>query len=184
MDGKILIATAWWPKKTRWFQQYSQGVSELLKIPYETEFFITTKFHDSKFGSNFLAIKQCIDWAITHDFTHVLILDADIILESDKFIKMMDADKDILLTGRGSGEGLHILSDTKESAKIGWGCSLIKTNVFRRVALEYTGDFLSPDRMWIKKARLSGYQIWCHFDVVPTILEDSKNIPMSAYPIR
>jgi len=180
-ENKILIATAWWPKKTKYFQEYSQGICELLKAPCETEFFITTKFHDSKFGSNFLAISQCIDWALANNFTHVLILDADVILKSNEFIKMILSDKDILLTGRGHGEGLQKLPDTRESASIGWGCSLIKTVVFRNVPLQYTGDWLTPDRMWIKKARLNGYQIWCHFDIVPNILEESKNIPMSAY---
>jgi hypothetical protein len=179
--NKILISTAWWPNKTKYFDKYSNGVSELLKTKYDVELFITTKFHDSKYGSNFLAIKQCVDWALIYGFSHILILDADIVLNKNDFIKMINANKEILLVGRGSGEGLKRLPDTNDLSRIGWGCSLIKTTVFNRVSMEYTGDFLTPDRMWIKKARLNGYTIWCDFDIIPAILEKSSEFPMLAY---
>ncbi len=177
---KVLIATAWWPTKSKYFEEYSKGVVGLQKAKIETELFITTQFHDSKFGSNFLAVKQCVTWAIKNKFTHILILDADITLSPENFIKMIKSNKDILLAGRGSGDGLCLMNNNTND-RIGWGCSLIKTEVFENVKLEYSGDFLTPDRLWLKKAKIFGYKVWCHFGVVPKILEESTNFPMSAF---
>ena len=170
MENNILIATAWWPTKTKHFEKYYKGVIGLLNSPENVELFITTKFHCSKFGSNFKAIEQCVNWAIENSFSHVLILDADVILSSKDFISLIEADKYILLAGRMQGEGITTIQSDSELNKIGWGCSLIKTNVFRKIKLEYVGDFLTPDRMWFKKARLGGYDICCHNEVIPNIL--------------
>lgn len=183
MLPRVLIATAFWPLKTPFFESYSKGIVELLKTEKaQTQFFITTSLKDSKYSSNVSALQQAEKWAITHEFDYLLIVDADIIVKRSDFELMLEVDKKVLLAGRGEGEGLHKFTlEDKTVGKYGWGCALINVNVLRCFPLMDLGDFLSPDRMWFKKLLQSEVEIWCHLDVVPEILEESKSYPMTAF---
>lgn len=179
---KLLITTAWWPTKTPFFERYAIGVDRLIRSGLCDQFFITTRFHDSKYGSNFEAIQQGAHWAIAHDFTHVLILDADVVLSITGLQVLIEADKEVILAGRGSGSGVSKMDLQSPSiGNIGWGCALYKVSAVKKCPMEYGGDFISPDRLWFKKLIMSGIEVWCHFDVVPTLLETSANRPMAAF---
>jgi hypothetical protein len=183
MIPRVLIATAFWPLKTPFFESYSNGIVNLLKTKKaQTQFFITTSLRDSKYSSNVRALQQAEKWALAYEFDYLLIVDADIVLKRSDFELMIETGKDVLLVGRGEGQGLHEFNlEDKMVGNIGWGCALINVNILRRFPFMDLGDFLSPDRMWFKKLLQSEVEIWCHLDIVPEILEESKSYPMSAF---
>jgi hypothetical protein len=179
---KILIATAWWPTKTYLFDEFSEGLCDLLYFGksenIEIELMFATNLHESKYGSNYLSINQCFDYALGNDFTHILILDADIVLSADDLDKMIKSSKDVVLAGRGSGKGL--IKHNFETSNIGWGCSLLKTETIKKRP-KYTGDFLSPDRSFLKFVSKNNFEVWCHYDVSPKILEESQTKIVAAF---
>lgn len=188
MDDKkiplVLIATAWWPTKTHCFAEYAKGVTRMLGIKEaDVQLFIATHLHESKYGSNIGALQQAERWALEYDFTHLLVLDADIVLPAEGLHCMLSADKSVVLAGRGHGEGLGRFNTEAENQGQGWGCTLITTKTLREVPLStaYAGDYLSPDRMWLKRVEQQGIGIWCLYDVVAELLEPSAVMPMSAF---
>jgi hypothetical protein len=183
---RILIVTAWWPTRTNCFKEYSEGINDLLSSKkVETEFFITTNFHESKFGSIFHSMKQAEQWTIEHGFDYLLNIDSDIVLKLEDFEKMVELEKDVLLTGRGHGNGLSVLNiQNPVNGQIGWGCCLVKKEILELVPFVFSGDMLPPDRMWFKKLSLTGIDIWCNFDIIPKCLEESDIQPRRAFKPR
>lgn len=183
--NKVLISTAWWPTKTPHFARYAAGVVELLAVDeVDTEFFITTSFHESKFGSNATALHQAEEWLLgAEGFTHLLILDADVVLPAEGLCHMLEADKGVILAGRGHGSGISRVTRAAANHGQGWGCALISAETLEQVPLieGFSGDFLSPDRMWFKKLEQLGIEVWCHHDTEAVLLEESASAPMAAF---
>ena len=182
---KILIAV---PTKKYIETETFKSIYDL-EIPegYETEF----QFF---YGYQIDQIRNLVaEWAKRYDY--LFSVDSDIVLPSDALTKMLSADKDII-----SGlyiqrvPGLHVLEIYKDTdhggvtnvpyeelhgrgitqvAGCGFGCCLIKGEVFRKLeyphfvytsALDHSYT-VSEDIYFCKKARNNGFTVW----VDPTI---------------
>lgn len=166
-----------------------------LEIPngYETEFKIVT-------GDQIDQIRNLIaDWAKRYDY--LFSVDSDIVVPKDALKKMISADKDIIsgmyiqripdthtleiyMVDQGGGvvnipyESILQQKGITEVAGCGFGCCLIKSEVFR--GMEYPHfvyksainhkDTISEDIFFCKKARDNNFKIW----VDNTILCDHK----------
>ena len=127
---------------------------------------------------------QAEQWAIEKGFTHIMNLDADILIEDENFLwKLLEVDKDIVMPGRGSGTGTVIFSPNAADRNTGWGCCLAKVEVIKNVSLSsgLSSDYLWPDTMWFKKLRLSGYKIWRCYDAIVKHLEEASNVPSASF---
>lgn len=154
---------------------------------YETEF----QFF---YGYQVDQIRNLIaEWAKRYDY--LFSVDSDIVLPHDTLVKMIDADKDII-----SGlyiqriPGTHTLEVYKdfmggttnipyeeiegrgvvEIAGCGFGCCLVKGEVFRRMeyphflyksALDHRNT-VSEDTYFCNKARSLGFKVWAHTGII------------------
>lgn len=143
------------------------------------------------------------EWAKSYDY--LFSVDSDIVLPKDVLVKMLSADKDIisgLYIQRKPGQ--HILELYKsfpdrlgvtninieelrglgivEIAGCGFGCCLIKGDVFRSLsyphfyyksALDHK-DTISEDIFFCVKARDNGFKVWCDPSIVCEHIGSSK----------
>lgn len=183
--AKVLIVTAWWPTKTKYFEQYSQSIVRLLNtIDVETELFLTTIYAPSKFESNAKALFQAEQWAIECEFTHVLVIDADVVVLGENSLKkIIELNKDVVLPGRGSGTGCVKANEENDDNGVGWGCCLVKTDVLKKCSFlpGMVNEYMWPDRLWFKRLRFAGINIWRYYDVVANTLEASAGVPMPSF---
>ena len=137
------------------------------------------------------------NWAKTFDY--LFSVDSDIVLPKDSLRKFIDADKDVisgLYIQRKQGEhtlevyesvngGQHNIPYDKikdsgilEIAACGFGCVLVKGEVFREIPyphFEYTSaltmdDTISEDVYFCTKAKHYGFKIWAD----PSVICDHK----------
>jgi glycosyltransferase involved in cell wall biosynthesis len=142
-----------------------------------------------------IARNRIVKEAFQYNFDYVLMLDSDNTLPNDALIKMLDANQDIVLgwcqrkAAPAGQTAIYKLNDDRnftpetsfgandmrdeliECKGGGMCCSLIKTDVFRRMGncrwfryLEYdNGSFLSEDLYFCDRARHEfGYKIFVH----------------------
>lgn len=125
-----------------------------------------------------------------HDASHILFLDSDMSFPPDTLIRLLQRNKDIVgitycqrrsprgLTHESLTSDYQMPTDPREEVfevkSLGFGCILIKTDVFRAIPrpwfkVEYPGgvqdngaDFhRSEDRTFCDRAREAGYRVWC-----------------------
>ena len=186
MTTKVLIATAWWPSKSRWFGQYSSGVLGVVGDA-DTEIFITTSFADSKFESIVRSMYQAEQWAKKHGHTHILNLEADKVIGPGSLHTLLSLDKSVILFGRNEQKtGLEKLEYKRLiDGNFGWGAMLVKTEVLNSVSWKdgYRGDYISPDRAWFKRLIQLGIDVYLdHSTPVQTLEPASNEIQKSFNP--
>jgi len=184
---KLLIVTAWWPTKSGCFQQYSAATSELLqhlaREGIESQLFITTHYHESKFGSIVGALTQGQQWAIEKGFTHLLILEADKVLPPLSLKSLIASNATVILAGRGGGSGKSRYDVRTQDIGYGWGCTLIATELLKQYPLDSGAirDHYTPDRAWFKRLMLDGVPILIDHEAPVETLEPAATAPQRAF---
>jgi hypothetical protein len=183
--NKVLIATAWWPTKSKWFNKYSAGILSA-SVDVDTELFITTSFADSKFESIVKSMCQAEDWAKAHGHTHILYVEADKVLPSGAINSLLIHDKSVVLLGRGEEKrsGLECMDFARLiDGKFGWGAMLVKIETLNQVSFKesYRGDFISRDRAWFKRLLQLGVKIYLDHETKVTTLEPAEKTPQKSF---
>lgn len=184
MTAKVLIATAWYPTKSRHFGAYSSSVAALLGHPeYDSDLFITTSFGETKFESITRSMRQAQQWAEAHDYTHVFNIEADICVERETIAKLLHRDKPVVYVSSG-GSGFHQLGvyNSGRGPTKGWGAVLVQTAALQDVPFDsYMGPWAWPDRMWLKRLNQLGVEVWIDQDIGVQVLENPSTIVESCF---
>jgi hypothetical protein len=175
--SKVLINTAWWPSKTRWFAKYAAGIVSQLEDPaYDSELLLATNFAQTKFVSIVRSMRQGQQWAEHHHCTHVLNVEADKVLPAGAVARLLSHQKPVVFAGdtQLEGEGLERLSPhTGIGQTKGWGVVLVETPVLARAPFDQRrgGGWFWPDRLWLKKLDHLGIEAWIDYDCEVETLE-------------
>jgi len=183
---RVLISTAWWPTKSKWWPQYSSSVGELLSGPIDCDLFITTSFSDSKFRSIVDSMSQASAWASAHGFTHILNVEADRAFSDPKMAlsTLLSRDKSVVVASSSfGGSGIARMTPSLIDRGEGWGVMLVDVETLNKIPFTsgYAGDYISPDRAWFRKLRMSGVDVWLDFDIKVSVLEPAARTPMSSF---
>lgn len=177
---KVLIATPFSQSKTECIDEYNKGVISMIHSKdFYVELFLYADMIQPEFDATTSLLQHATFYAERNNFTHVLVLDSDLYLDENRLKKLLDENKAIILTGNGSGSGTKTVDPLKVSG-LNWGCFLVELNVLRElpISIAYSGDYLSPKRMWFKRLYQFGYKVWRCYDVTPTKInaEEIKTI--------
>jgi len=134
-----------------------------------------------------------IDHAIQHDFTHILFLDDDLAFKPDLLNRLLSHDKDIvtglylmrnyphqpIIFDESYADGrctYHFPTDEEsgliEVVNCGFGCVLIKTEIFKNLEKPYVRlgelekDHWCDDIGFFLRVREAGFKIHCDLDVM------------------
>lgn len=181
MNPRVLIATAWWPTKTRCFDRWSRGVAR--QLTGDVDLFITTRFSDSKFKSIVEAMTQAQAWAFEHGFTHLFNLEADKELPEGSLDRLLQRDKPVVLMGRSSGSGMSPFSLKELDIGYGWGSMLVQMSVLEKIPFEigFSGEFITPDRVWFKRLFQLGIPAWVDHDCPVVTLEPAARGALESF---
>jgi hypothetical protein len=181
--SKVLINTAWWPSKTRWFSRYAAGIVAQLEDPsFDKELLIATNFAQTKFISIVRSMMQGQQWAEHHLCSHVLNVEADKVLPAGAVARLLSHKKPVVFAGdrQIEGEGLERLSPhTGIGQSKGWGVVLVETPILALVPFDQRrgGGWFWPDRLWFKKLDYLGIEAWIDHDCSVETLEPAAKTP-------
>lgn len=127
--------------------------------------------------------------AIEKNHTHILYIDADMVVPLDGLERLLAHDKDIVgasackrLEGQSDVIGVPLYLENNvtvvegdtlvEMRSMGLPFMLIKTDVFRKLSIPYfaepydnMGKLIAEDTFFCIKAREAGYRIWCDMNL-------------------
>lgn len=140
------------------------------KLEYEV--LISTKGFNTAENRTWLAAQ-----AVKRNCTHTFWVDDDMIYPEDTLERLLAHDKDIVgakyANRRGDGEVIEYFGDPLtgmfKCKALGGGCVLVRSDVFRKIKQPWFWYVINPngaiimsnDWYFCKKARESGYDIWC-----------------------
>lgn len=182
---KTLIATAWWPTKSRLFSQYAQGVITQLE-ENDAEMFITTSFAESKFESIVRSMVAAEQYALNQDFTHLLNVEADMQLAPGFLDRLLKLEKPVVVVAhdeRPEKKSRPGNFQTLIDSRIGWGAMLVSCDVLQKIPFEsaFRGDYLTPDRLWFKRLLMENIPVWIEANEKPHLLEKAESGPRRAF---
>lgn len=91
------------------------------------------------------------------DFSHIFIVEEDIVLNYDTLESLLEADVDIATCDYNMGNGQRVVSERKGFTLAGTGCTLIKTSVMRELMPFSSDTWYDLDLNPTPKIRDDGY---------------------------
>jgi hypothetical protein len=190
MMEKVLITTSWSPTHTKFFGEYSQGVSEQLKDgSFEKELMLGATFAETKFESLVGSMILAQAYALSRGFTHVFNVEADRVLPSGIVRTALNMSCPVVLivgADRLRENGIDSSAPSEEwpsiiKQRIGWGVALVETAVLRRVPFEnaLVSQFLWPDILWLKRAKSAGVTVQYLVSEVKDMQVPSSTVSLS-----
>jgi len=111
---------------------------------------------------------QAQQWADAHGFTHILNVEADKVLPPGTLDRLLSHQKLVVYAGDaidGGGQGLTKIGVYQGGGVKGWGVVLVSVEILRHVPFDvYAGQWLWPDRMWLKRMENLGVDVWMDRD--------------------
>ena len=143
---------------------------------YDVEPYVSTRGYNTAENRNHIATR-----AITNKCSHLFLIDDDMIYEPDTIDKLIESEKDIVgglyYTKYEKQEYVIESDEIKDKTfickAIGGGLLMIKTEVLMKIPqphfgyLWYSNGMVKESNDWYfcRKARESGYKIWCNPDI-------------------
>ena len=147
-----------------------------LKSEYEVKALVSQRGYNTAENRNHIGA-----YAVNNGFTHRFLVDDDMVYESDTIDRLLECGKDIvggLYKTKYEDteyviEAEEIKDEMFECIGIGGGLLMIKTEVLRKVPQPWFGYLWhqngmvkeSNDWYFCRKARETGYKIWCEPDI-------------------
>lgn len=181
---KVLILTTWFPTKTRHFKEFSKGLNWVLDTPNcEKELLLMCYFHRLKETSLLCGMAHGENYALKNRFTHILILEADILISPNGLEKMLTAKKQVVI-------GTLFTNSKNKSTLVpysphhgGWCCMLVETNVLKcnSFADKRNRVKFGCDTAWLGNVSREGVEIFTYNGIIKSVLEGPQCINKSPF---